>query len=289
MKFKWYRQLMLSLTLGTISMPLLAVSLQQGLSLEVVEPCYVLKSHDSSLALFNQQQNRMQGWSHIQPNMPLYKPLQHAADYYQITPQNIHSSAECEGQRHYQAVLVKRYRDWSQQHANGIEPLVNSENATFEDFPYIDMLVRFNASDSHLLSPKELITHFGPWLSDGQIQQWDRGQINVELTLFSLQDDGISFAAGSILNLPTQYFDQWLHLRIDARKLTLYREQHYQRTPIEWAELKAKKITGVRINPETANGKTLRHYQLDAFDPDQPEFFKETGLSIRGLYLNSAK
>ena len=274
--------------LGLASAPSAAMALQTGVELQVVAPCYELEKQSEGLALFDQHTNRMQGWSHIQPDITLYKSLKQQADYYQITPDNVQPEAECPGQRDYHAVLVKRYRDWSQQHANGIEPLVTADNVRFEEYPFIDIVVRFNAADSHFLSPKQLITQFGPWLSDSQIQQWDQGQINLELTLFSLAEDGVAYAAGSILNVPVNYFDQWLHLRIDSRQLSLYREQHYQRTAITWAELKDKQLTGFRINPETANGKTLRHYQLDAFDPDQAEIFKETGLSIRALYLMPA-
>lgn len=39
-------------------------------------------------------------------------------------------------------------------------------------------------------------------------------------------------------------------------------------------------LLGLRINPETASGKTVRHYIPDTFDNIVPKLFKETAVSI---------
>jgi len=106
----------------------------------------------------------------------------------------------------------------------------------------------------------------------------------MELTLFGegATADQPFMNAGLIIAVdPEQASQGWVRVQIPREQLTFYTEENYERTPVtdsDWQELT---VQGLRINPETANGLTVRHFVLDNFDATaKPELFKEMAITF---------
>lgn len=198
----------------------------------------------------------------------------------------------CADQNTLEIVLVKRLVDWDRQHMNGIEAFLPRRAVLFSDVTDITLELRLLPELSAIPSPERLTTHFADVLDDEEVRELDTGKVNLELTLFGEKADAERpyLNAGTIIEIdPAEWADGWVRVTVPAETLDAYTEVAYQRTAAELGDYPELTVRGLRINPESASGRTLRHYQLDDFVLGAtPELFKEMAMSIALIEVGHA-
>ncbi|MDQ2624470.1 MAG: hypothetical protein M3Y20_04845, partial [Actinomycetota bacterium] len=221
------------------------------------------------------------GWSHASPAETLLA-LDPAA--YGLRRASFAPDDECGGQNSLEIVLAKRLVDWDKQHMNGIEAQLPPRSIRFSDVTDITLELRLRPDLSTIPSREQIAAHFADVLDPSQLDELDTGKVNLELTLFGygLTAERPFLNAGTIIEIDQdEWKEQWLRITVPIETLDGYTEVAYQRTPADLAEFPELFVRGLRINPESASGRTLRHFQLDDFElGSTPELFKELGLSI---------
>jgi hypothetical protein len=181
-------------------------------------------------------------------------------------------------------VLAKKTYDWDRQHANGMESSFPTEELTFGEVDSLVLVLRLDPARTHLPSAQDLAAAYGDRLTAQQLAELDSGEINLELTLFGegATADQPFMNAGAIIAVdPAQAAAEWVRVQVPRADLMFYTEENYVRTEVgsdEWQDLR---VQGLRINPETAEGLTVRHFVLDDFDVQaKSELFKEMALTF---------
>jgi hypothetical protein len=238
---------------------------------------------DAAVALLADPTWRIGGWSHVN-GVGSFATVAQPVGAYRISAENWLPDASCGGAKTLVTVLAKKTYDWDRQHANGMESSFPTENLTFGDVENLVLVVRFDPALSHVPSAGELAAAYGDVLSPGELAELDAGEVNLEFTLFGegATADQPFMNAGALVAIdPAQAASGWVRVQIPREDLVFYTEENYERTEVEpdvWQELR---VQGLRINPETASGKTVRNYLLDDFDVQaKPELFKEMALTF---------
>lgn len=234
---------------------------------------------------------RVGGWNHVN-GVGSFQTVAQPVGAYRITAENWLPDATCAGAKTLTTVLAKKTYDWNQQHANGMEAAFPTEELTFADVTDVVLVLRFDPDRSHLPSADQLAAAYGDLLTPEQLAELDAGEINLELTLFGegAGPDHPFMNAGLIIAVdPAQAADGWLRVQIPRKELTFYTEDNYVRTEVEpdaWGDLL---VQGLRINPETTNGHTVRHFLQDSFEVTaKPELFKEMALTFALIEVGRA-
>lgn len=221
------------------------------------------------------------GWSHTSA-AETSLALDHTQ--YGLLRANFAPDASCGGQNTLDIVLVKRLVDWDRQHMNGIEALLPPRTVRFQDVTDITLELRLVPELSSIPDPEDLAAHFAEVLDPEEVHELDTGKVNLELTLFGEKANAERpfLNAGTIIEIdPAEWSDGWVRVTVPLETLDAYTEVAYQRTAAELADHPELTVRGLRINPESASGRTLRHHQLDDFEVGAtPELFKEMALSI---------
>ena len=221
------------------------------------------------------------GWSHTSP---AETSLAREASSYGQRRAAFAPDGTCGGQNTLEIVLVKRLVDWDKQHMNGIEARLPPRAVRFADVTDITLVLRTRPELSTIPSPEKLAEHFADVLTPEEVAELDTGKVNLELTLFGegLTVEHPFLNAGTIIEIDQGTWDeQWVRVTVPIEALDGYTEVAYQRTPADLADYPELFVRGLRINPESVGGRTLRHFQLDDFEVGAtPELFKELGLSI---------
>jgi hypothetical protein len=254
-------------------------------TIEKIQDCGTQEANNQAkLTLFDHQNNRLYGWSHIMDGPKEFDGLKLTAADYKVSAANSQTDPTCNNNTIFQTVLVKKYADWDRQHLNGIEPQFLYEGITFGQVESIVLELKVNSAASSFLTSAELKTLYGGYLTDEQLAAWDTGKVNLGITLFEKGFDNQStpsFTGAIIIEIdPEKYADQWLRLTIPAANLTYFEEMNYAPTPANLDDFAGNTILGLRINPETKNGSVIRSYLQDDFDDTVPENFKEMALSF---------
>lgn len=261
-----------------------------GYTLAPLESCgdATLPAH-ARLVLFDAETNRLVGWSHINTAVNAYQNAVRETAVYRINADNTQPDPTCNNQQTFQAILVKKYVNWDQQHANGIEPQFGFENISFGQLDSIVLDLKVESERSHIFTNEQLQAQFGDQMTSDQLQAWENGNVNLAITLFEdgyNQQSTPTFHGSLIIDIDqAQYDQQWLRLTIPAQSLNYYTEMNWERTPAEPTEFADHTILGLRINPETKNGNVLRHYMPEPFDTTTTEYLKEMGLTISQLAI----
>ena len=221
------------------------------------------------------------GWSHTSA-AETSLALDHTR--YGLMRANFTPDPTCVDQNTLDIVLVKRLVDWDRQHMNGVEAGLPIRSILFSDITDITLELRLLPEESTIPDPDALTEHFADVLEPAQIRELDTGKVNLELTLFGQKANAERpfLNAGTIIEIdPAEWADGWVRVTVPAEALEGYTEVAYQRTPAELEDYPELFVHGLRINPESAGGRTLRHFQLDDFVLGAtPELFKEMAMSI---------
>lgn len=229
---------------------------------------------------------RVGGWNHINGVGSFSGALLEPRDY-AISAENYVEQPDCGGQRALETVMVKKTYDWDRQHANGIEATFPAEQLTFGSFTDIVLEVRVDGESTAIPSADDLAATYGDLLDPDQLSALDAQQINLELTLFGDGADAgaQTMNAGTIVSIdPDESAGGWVRVAVPRDDLSFYTETDYVRTDLAPDEHGALQIDGLRINPETAEGATVRRLQTEAGDEFEvtaaPETLKEMGLTF---------
>ena len=236
-----------------------------------------------AIAVLADPEWRVGGWNHVNGVGSFATTKLEVGDY-AISAENWLADPTCAGAKTLATVLAKKTYDWDQQHANGIESQFPTEHLTFGDVTDLVLVLRFDLERSHLPDAGELDAAYGDLLTEAELASFDSGQINMELTLFGegATADQPFMNAGLIIEVdPDQAAQGWVRVQIPRWQLSFYTEENYERTEVTASEWQDLTVQGLRINPETSSGMTVRNYLLDDFDVTaKPELFKEMAVTF---------
>ncbi|WP_297082732.1 hypothetical protein, partial [uncultured Demequina sp.] len=209
---------------------------------------------------------RVGGWNHI-TGVGSFAGAALAPTDYAITAENYLEQPDCGGQRALETVLVKKTYDWDRQHANGIEATFRTAGLVFGDVQDIVLELRVDADRTAIPTAADLEEAYGALLAGDQLAALDTQEINLELTLFG---DGTAAGAqtinaGAIVAVdPLEFTDGWVRVAVPREELTFYTETDYVRTNVDAGAHGGIVVEGLRINPETAEGATVRRLMIEA-------------------------
>ena len=261
-----------------------------GYTIEILDACPTPTDATNKLILFDNDTNRLSGWSHIADGISEFEGLNLPATTYKINASVNQPDSTCGGNNTAQVVLVKKIGDWDRQHANGIEPQFAQEKITYGQVEQIVIDLKLTSEQSTIPTQAEIAEVFADYLTEEQVKDLDNGKANLSVTLFEKGfnvQSSPSFTGSIIFEIdPELYGDKWIRITIPAENLAYYTEQNYERTAVSFNDYANNELLGLRINPETASGKTVRHYFPETFDSTVPKLFKEMALSIARVEIH---
>ncbi len=254
---------------------------QGGVDRITCDPAANARPDDAAVRLLGAGAYTIGGWNHASTASD---GLALPATRYRISGDYFQPDETCGGERTLDLVLVKRLVDWYDQHVNGVESTFRGEELRFGDVTDITLELRLRPEHTALPAPDDVAAGLAGVLTPEQLAELDSGLISLGLTLFGEGASGERpfLNAGTIIELdPATWGDDWVRVRVPFEDLEVYTEENYERTPVELTDYADLLVAGLRINPESAHGNTVRHYVLDEFVPGEiPEIFKEMGVAF---------
>ncbi len=258
-------------------------------SVEIINSCELTPEESQAFVLFDQNSNSLFGWSHIVDNPDNFPGLKQQTDLYRVDSESVTTDNECANIRVFKTVLVKKYDDWDQQHATGLDTRFPEQGITFADVKEIVLEVKINSEQTFIPSLEEYLSTYKPYTGFDELLEMDRGKVNLGVTIFeeNADDQNIeTFQGSTFLELnQKELADQWLRVVIPAQSLSYFVQLNYENTEKDLADYLSNNVVGIRINPETGNGRVLRNYISDTFDENVPKMYKEMGISIRKVAI----
>lgn len=258
-------------------------------SIRVLNDCNEELDLRTVYTVLNGERNTLDGWNHVQKAKPdhEYSSLRLDDTAYDIRKARHKADQSCDGALVQDAILVLKLSDWTRQHSNGIETILDSNTVLFGDVSHVMLDIRVNTKGTYILNEQQLRKRYGKYLSDEQFAQFDQGKVNLGITLFedgSLDQSSESFNLEYFLEIDQDiYADQWLRVLMPLTAFNAYTEKEYQATAQDFNDYNKVSIKGFRINPENSHGKQLRNLLGDAWSEDIPETFKEASISLRRI------
>ena len=262
-------------------------------SLQTLDDCNEPVSLPIVYTVLDSDRNTLDGWSHIQTSKPNgeYASLKLEDIDYQITKDNYQSDDSCDGIKVQHAVLVMKLSDWTRQHSNGFEAIVDNKAITFGDVTHVLMDIRVNSIKTNILDYDALKSRYKEYLTEDQFKQFDQGKVNLGITLF---EEGALDQSTESLNVEIfleidqlVYADRWLRVLMPISAFSAYTEKNYDTTERDIGNFATTKVNGFRVNPENSQGKQLRNLLGEAWTKDISETFKEMSISLRRIELLS--
>lgn len=270
-------------TLGLVAPSVLAETIER----KVFKNCPLVAESEASLPLLNHQVNVLQGWSHA-VTAPEHFSLKQSSSAYAVDSTRWQSQSDCRDEKTYQVVLVKKIGDWSQNHVNGIEPIIADKNLSFSKINAIKVTLRVNSAHTVLPSVENIQQAFAFAAKPRDLQALDQANVTLGLTLFGehFADQAIKTAnANFLLTIAPAQFNDWLTVVIPVSKMQFFWEQNYAPDFVEPPAFSKESIAGLRITPETDSGKVARSLNPDAWQEPRAELFKEMAVEFREIQL----
>jgi len=268
---------------------LLFAEITSASSIRILNDCNEALDLHTVYTVLNGERNTLDGWNHVQKAKTDYEYSSLRLDdtAYDISKSHHKADQSCDGALVQDAILVLKLSDWTRQHSNGIETILDSNTILFGDVSHVMLDIRINTKDTYILNDQKLRERYGEYLSDEQFAQFDQGKVNLGITLFedgSLDQSSESFNLEYFLEIDQDiYADQWLRVLMPLTAFNAYTEKEYQTTAQDFNDYNKVPINGFRINPENSHGKQLRNLLGDAWSEDIPETFKEASISLRRI------
>ena len=264
-----------------------------------VQAVEVKRMHSCSDALadkpiytvLNSPRNTLEGWSLIDTSVAEYTTLALTSNAYTISLDNFVIDHECDNRKIQHGILAGKLNDWTHQHSNGFETLLDQDNISYGNITHILIDLKIQSEHTDIPSQEVLSSKYGQYLTAEQLTELDQSKVNLGITLFSedARDQSTeSFNAEYILEVDQISFaDQWLRVLIPLAHFTTFTQQNYVSNPVNINDYLDEAIFGFRITPETTNGKQLRNLMGDQWNENIPETFKETSMSLSRIeFLN---
>ena len=241
---------------------------------------------NSVYTVLSSQKNILGGWSHIDSSIEEYSALNLQTEEYEISQSNYQEVEGCDRAKIQQAILVVKLSDWTRQHSNGLEALVDNK-LNFADMSHVLIDMKINRAKTRIPSREYIKQRYGGLLNESELMDLDTAQVNLGVTLFSerVTDESTdSFNAEYFLSIDQVALgDEWLRILIPLSEFTTFTEKDYIRSGVLWEGYAKQGVYGLRINSETSNGKQLRNILGDQWHRSIPEIFKEISISLRRI------
>ncbi len=250
-----------------------------------------LSSTENQLELFHPHLFPLSGWNHINNESVSSEFLGVALspENYEFSESNFRTDTTCGGHQIYHTVLVKKLADWHHQHANGLEIDFSISPIKVESLVSLIIELKIHSTNTVIPNTTELHEAFGGHLDSEALLALDKGNINLSVTLFEQganDQSSLSLNASNILTLvPSETLDKWLRIEIPITALDFYKEQNYSDTPVFLEDVGQSEFIGIRLNPESENGKVLRHFLNGQLPDNVPKIFKEYQVSLKRVAL----
>lgn len=238
------------------------------------------------LVLLGEDAHTFSGWSHISAGVPGLAGLRQAIPEYalDLSPQ---ADAGCAEAPVVNALLVKKYHNWHQQHLSGLEAAFPDGAVALGRVDEVVLVLKINGNGTFVPTAELYREAYGDLLTPEQLAELDDQQVTLELTLFDANH--ANHADQSIPSLNGTYYlslnqaevaDQWLKVTVPIAAFDFYFQENWEETSVAREEQLQQKLVGLRINPETRSGKVVRNYLLDKYSGAAPKLFKEIDLSL---------
>ena len=256
-----------------------------------VEPrpvnCNQVLKGNSVYTVLNENRNTLKGWNHIDIKNDEFKTLQLSNNSYQISNEQFVPDTECSNSKVQNAVLVAKLSDWTRQHANGFETVIDVDNITFSNISHVMIDLRINQDKTNIANVDLLYERYGKHLEKEKFNILDKGKANLGITLFedgALDQSTASLNAQYFLEIDQQeYFDQWLRFLVPINEFDVYQEKEYTKIHDTIVNNPETLIHGFRLVAETSQGKQLRNLLGDNWNESLTETFKEVSISLRRI------
>ena len=258
------------------------------LDVKVFKNCPAETSEAASLVLQNSRVNLLQGWSHAESVAPEQFKMQKTKADYLIDASRWQSQSDCRDDKTYQTLLVKKVGDWSQNHINGIEPMLDRAGMAFSSISAIKLTLRIDSRKTALPTSEQIQQTFSFASDAAALEALDQGNVTLGLTLFGehFSDQGVKTPnANFLLTIKPEQFNDWLTITLPVTNMNFYWEQNYSPTAASQSELANEKIMGFRITPETDSGRVARSLNPNAWETARKELFKEMAVEFREIVL----
>lgn len=242
----------------------------------------------ANLVLQNSRVNLLQGWSHTAAFSPEQFKLQQAKADYLIDDSRWLPQSDCRGDKTFQTLLVKKIGDWSQNHINGIEPMLDRADMAFSNISAIKLTLRIDSRKTALPSTEQIQQTFSFASDAAALKALDQGNVTLGLTLFGehFSDQSAKTPnANFLLTFKPEQFNDWLTVTLPIEGMKFYWEQNYSPIAASQSELANEKIMGFRVTPETDSGRVARSLNPNAWEAARDELFKEMAVEFREVVL----
>ena len=255
----------------------------------VMDTCFQALPSNSVYTVLDSPRNTLSGWSHIDTAAAEYKELRLSNKDYQISSVAYVSDKTCETRKIQNAVLVVKLSDWTRQHSNGFEALLDKDNVYYGNVTHVLLDLKINAQRTQVPSQDELNSRYSSLLEANQLAELDQSKVNLGITLFAKGARDQSTRSFNIEHIfaidQTRLADQWLRIVLPLDQFSAFTQQNYSNISANLKDYTQEAIFGIRINPETHNGKQLRNLIGDRWHDDIQESFKEIDISLSRIEL----
>ncbi|GEA10278.1 hypothetical protein [Alteromonas sp. KUL49] len=261
-------------------------------AINIIKECQPdAERRQNQIVLFHSDVFSLSGWNHISDESISAEFLGVALppERYDFSTSNYIADPTCGGEITYRTVLVKKLTDWHHQHANGLEINFAGSPTKVESLASIIIELKIHSAETVIPHTTALNEAYGEYISQEELLALDNGNINLSITLFEQganDPSTLSLNASYLSSLtPSSIMDEWIHIEVPLAALDFYKEQNYSDTPILMEDVSKSEFVGIRLNPESQNGKVLRHFLNGQLPDDIPELFKEYHVSIKRVAL----
>ena len=265
----------------------LALPANEGIKIFEIVNCGQSPNSDADHIVLIDPDNKINGdiWNHINIADPAWHGITKSTQQYDISRRPNIKDASCDDIATYRHILVKKYGDWQQQHANGFFA-TTTQSITFAELDTIYLDIYYDAALSTLPSLANIAAAY-PTLTNKQIEQWDDGtfQLNIQL-----DDSTDKFHAAINLRLANDYANKWLRIAVPVKSLEIWRSSGYDKFVADKHQLSNKSFSKVGFVAETKNRRVYRNYDQDGFDvATTSKLFKEIAFRIKRLTISKIK
>ncbi len=255
-------------------------------AISLISDCPLVETNPNAVVVLDAKTSPIGGWSHIrEDNFP---GLKHDRSSYAIGSRaGSISEGSCSDTEVLQTTLVVKYSDWDQQHANGVELVIDQADLAIGSLAYLVMDLKLNRIGSYIPSVPELRDTYQQYDAQINWSEFDHGKASFGISLF---EEGALDQSSESLNLEyhldidqVRYFDKWIRVSIPIASFETFLEQEYRRKNAKPEVVSNANLYGFRLTAETSRGKQLRNILGEQWHLDIPEVYKELSISLASV------
>lgn len=230
--------------------------------------------------LINDSINSIFGtWSHIDTNSNEWKGLSKYSDSYTVSKDRQVFSNSCFQYPVFNAVLVKKYGDWDHQHANGYVLKPSENNISIGSITKIILEIYYDSELSSIPNLSKIKSVYGNLLSEKQIENWDNGEFNLDIQLFTNKNTTL----GTNITLTKEQADQWLRIEIPIKNMQIWNSD---KKSLLYNSITTETIEAINLTAETKSRLVYRNLDTKNFDNEStPKLFKEIAFRMKRFEL----